>query len=311
MSLEGVQCDFSTEFYVEVVLVGGLAKSGQNVKTRMSLARDLQSVHHRLDNRELIIMSCQFLFQTVHAALTSPPPTLSDMMIYTTQSLMLLLATIFPMCCLAWASPRIDPWSAAAHVGAVVSASAELREDVEYIGHGHGMLLLCGSRLCRELNVMREAFAGEAEDVEQTKLGSTLLRKPLNAVLKVLTSTALTCALALGGLMAALLEVFRDTRPGGHHGAVFFAMNELCELLAESGVAKGRLLKACENVKFRLFLLLNATLYALVETIGDVKLLGTPNLGAHHGVLWLAIAKTFRVIGALRSERKEYKEKEA
>lgn len=214
--------------------------------------------------------------------------------------------------CLAWASPRIDPWSAAAHVGAVVSASAELAEDVESsVGHGHGMLLLCGSKLCRELNVLREAFAGEAEDLEQTRLGMTVLRKPLNAMLRVLTSTTVTCALAFSGLWAAMLEVLEDSRPGGHHGAVFFAMNELCELLEESGIAKGRLLKVCENFKFRLFLLLNAALFALVETVRDFRMAGTTKLGAHHGVLWLALAKTFRVIGSLRSEAKEYKEKEA
>lgn len=225
-----------------------------------------------------------------------------------------LLVCLLPRSCLAWAASsfsRIDPWSAAAHVGAVVSASAELREDVESVGHGHGMLLLCGSKLCRELNIMRGAFAGEAQDLEETKLGTTIFRKPLDAMLRVLTSTTFTCALAFGGLMAALLEVFKDSRPGGHHGAVFLAMNELCELLEESGVAKGKFLRVCENVKFRLFLLLNATLYALVETIRDLRLVGTTKLGAHHGVLLLAISKTFKVIGALRSEAKEYKEKEA
>lgn len=82
-----------------------------------------------------------------------------------TSTILLLLLCLLPSPCLAWAAaPRIDWISASAHVGAVVSASAELREDVESIGHGHGMLLLCGSKLCRELNVMRGAFAGEAED---------------------------------------------------------------------------------------------------------------------------------------------------
>lgn len=202
----------------------------------------------------------------------------------------------------------MDPLSTAAHVGAVVSAGFELREDVEGIGHGHGMLLLCGSKLCRELNVMREAFAGEAEDLEETKLGTTFFRKPLNFLLNILTSTTVTVALAFGGLMAAMLEVVKDSRPGGHHGAVFYAINELCELLEYSGVAKGRLLRVCENVKFRLFLLLNATLYSLIETIRDAKM---AKIGAHHGVLWLAISKLFKVIGALRSEAREYKEKEA
>lgn len=222
---------------------------------------------------------------------------------------MLLLACLLPAICLAWASPRrIDPISAAAHVGAVVSASAELYEDLEgaAIGHGHGLLLLCGSRVCRELNVMREAFAGEAEDLEDTRLGTTIpsLRRPLNALIRLLTCATVSITLALGGLMAAFLEVFRDARPGGHHGAVFLATNELCELLEESRIAKGRLLKVVENRRLRLFLLVNATIFAVVETIRDFS----PKLGAHHGVLWLALSQTMRCVGMLRSE---YKEKEA
>ena len=225
---------------------------------------------------------------------------------------LLLLLCLLPVLCFAFATPKIDPLSLTAHVGAIVSASAELREDVEGIGHGHGMLLLCGSKLCRELNIMREAFAGEAEDLEETKLGTkALFQRPLNLLLKVLTSTTVTVTLAFGGLMAAMLEVVKDSRPGGHHGAVFYAINELCELLEASGVAKGRLRRLCENVKFRLFLLLNATLYSMIETVWDIKAVGRTKLGAHHGVLWLAIAKLFKVIGALRSEAHEYKEKEA
>lgn len=222
-----------------------------------------------------------------------------------------LLLCLLPVLCFAFAAPRIDPLSLTAHVGAIVSASAELREDVEGIGHSHGMLLLCGSKLCRELNIMREAFAGEAEDLEGTKLATTVFRRPLNLLLKILTSTTVTVTLAFGGLMAALLEVIKDSRPGGHHGAVFYAINELCELLEASGVAKGRLRQVCKNVKFRLFLLLNATLYSMIETVLDVKAVGRTKLGAHHGVLWLAIAKLFKVIGALRTEAQEYKEKEA
>ena len=221
-----------------------------------------------------------------------------------------LLVCFLPMSCLAWATPRMDPLSVAAQVGAVVSASAELYEDVELasVGHSHGLLLLCGSMVCRELNVMREAFAGEAEDLEETRLGTRRLRRPLNALLRVLTSKILAMTLALGGLMAAFLEVFRDFRPGGHHGAVFLATNELCELLEESGVAKGRVLKAVENRKFRLFLLLNATIFASIETVRDFLSVSAIKLGAHHGVLWLALSQMLRCIGMLRSE---YKEKEA
>jgi hypothetical protein len=192
--------------------------------------------------------------------------------------------------------------SVGAHVGTVVSASAEIREDVGTIGSAHGMLLLCGSHICKELNSVRSTFVAQDKELEKTTLGMTKLQKPLNALLNVLTSKTVTVGLALGGLTAALMEVFRDTRPGGHHGAVFLAMNSLCDLLEQSRVAKGRLLKVCENVKLRLFLLINATIYSSMETIRDFKLVGTPKLGAHRGVLWLALSKTFKVILKLLKE---------
>lgn len=214
-----------------------------------------------------------------------------------------LLSTLLLLCLLSSSClARIDVMSVGAHVGSVVSATSEIRQDAQSIGHAHGMLLLCGSHLCKELNGLRGALAGEAEDVEETKVGTTKLRKPLDALINVLTSTALIGVLAFGGLLAALMEVIRDSRPGGHHGAVFLAINDLCSYLEESGVAKGRLLQVCENYTFRLFLLLNATIYSAMETIRDFKMIGTPKLGAHHGVLWLALSKTFKCIEKLESE---------
>jgi hypothetical protein len=54
--------------------------------------------------------------------------------------------------------PSLGLVSVCAHVDAVVSTSEELVEDVESIGHAPGMLLLSGSRLCRELSVLRELW---------------------------------------------------------------------------------------------------------------------------------------------------------
>lgn len=225
-------------------------------------------------------------------------------------SLIFLLAALLLLptpCVVAWsasATPtRLDVLGFGAHVGAAVSAGAEIFEDAEAasVGHGHGMLLLCGSRLCRELNVLREAVAGEVEDLERTKLG-TMLRGPFHAMLRLLSSTAFVVGLALAGLVAAFLEVLEDASPGGHHGAVFLAVNELFELLEASRVAKGRFLHVIENRVLRLALVSSAALFALTETLQSI---GTKKLGAHHGVLLLAVSKMLRCIGLVRDQMKE------
>jgi hypothetical protein len=198
-----------------------------------------------------------------------------------------------------------------AHVGAAVAAAAEIREDVageskSAVGHGHGMLSLVGSRLCRELYVLRESIAEEMEDnLERRGLSKRLWQVPLHTVLRVLTSTVFTATLAIAGLWAALLEVMEDSRPGGHHGAVFLAVNELLELLQASRVARGRFLRVIENQVLRLFLVSGASLFATMETVRSFD-----KVGAHHGVLVLAVSKTLRTIGLLQGRLKETKETE-
>ena len=205
----------------------------------------------------------------------------------------------------ASSSSRVDLLSIGSHVGAAVSASAELWEDYEWIGHGHGMLLLCGSKICRELNVLREAIAGQVEELEEANFGKGILLRPFLILLQLLNSTVIVVGLALAGLSAALMEVLEDSSPGGHHGAVLLAVNELLELLEASRLAKGRFLHVIRNQVFRLVLTGGATIFALIETVGSAA---TKKMGAHHGVLLLAISKTLRCIGLLREQVKEKEE---
>jgi hypothetical protein len=73
--------------------------------------------------------------------------------------------------------------------------------------------------------------------------------------------------LALGGLAAAIMEVVEDVRPGGHHGAAFLAVNELLDLLTESRIVRGRLLRVIEKQGLRLLLVSGATLLADIEMV--------------------------------------------
>jgi putative NADH-flavin reductase len=115
-----------------------------------------------------------------------------------------------------------------------------------------------------------------------------------------LLSTKITAtALALAALWAAFVEVFQDTSPGGHHGAVLLATNELLELLEASRLLRGRLLKVLKNQVLRLLLVGGAAALALVEALAPMS---KGKLGAHHGVVLLALSKTLRCVGLLRDQ---------
>ena len=194
--------------------------------------------------------------------------------------------------------PPIDPLSLGAHAGAIISAGFEIAEDIGEVGHGHGVAVLCASRLCREINCLREAGMEQMEDMlgEEAKIGFS------SKVVGVLTSRAVIVTLAMGALAAASLEVIEDSKPGGHHGAVLLAVYELMELLEQSGTVTGRFLGLIQNHLVRVSLSLGAASVALAET---VKSFEGGKIGAHHGVLLLALSKLLYVVNIMRTNIKE------
>lgn len=218
----------------------------------------------------------------------------------------LLVAVLQPSA--SWGIPlkRVDLVGLGTHVGAAVCAGAELVEDFEHVGHGHGVALLACSKLCREINVMREAAVGEVEDLEELRPASPIAKLlwPLAVAFRLLTTNLVATALAIGALAAAAVEVLEDSRPGGHHGAVLLATEELLELLEASKIARGRVLRAIKNNLLRLTIVSGAMVVALIHTVRSAG----SGLGAHHGVAVLAISKTMRVLGLLREQFKQKKE---
>jgi len=212
-----------------------------------------------------------------------------------------MMSVVASPLCLAWSVPPIDKLSLGANVGAVVAASFEIAEDVSEIGHGHGVAVLCASKLCREINSLRETGIEQTEDMvgEKAKAGFVSL------VMGALSSKVVVATLALGALAASFLEVMEDALPGGHHGAVFLATGELIELLEQSKIAKGRFLGLLRNNIFRISLSLGAAAAALTET---VRSFGAGKIGAHHGVLILALSKVLPSLGRMRTEMKGKKD---
>jgi hypothetical protein len=191
------------------------------------------------------------------------------------------------------------------HVGAAVTAVVELGEDVESIGHGHGMLLLVASRLAREFNLLRSAVVEEVEELGHVRASQAWWRYPLEPFFfigRVLSTKLMASILALAALGAAALEVLEDSKPGGHHGAVLLAVNELWELIDLSNIVPPKWRFLLKQHVLRLALVSGALLVALVESLEESKL---GKVGGHHGVAMFAVAKILRVVALMRTEVKE------
>lgn len=191
---------------------------------------------------------------------------------------------------------RVDVLGLSAHASAAVGAGFELSEDVESLGHGHGMVLLQLSKLARETNELCASVREVGEDAT-TGGGTGPTSTSTSARIR-----SLSAALSAAALYASASEVREDLFPlGGHHGAVFLALHDLNELLADSGLARGLLRRVVENRPLELFLLGGALASACYEVWDSEK----NRIGGHHGVAVLAALKTIQCLQSLRELRDE------
>ncbi|KAL3898186.1 MAG: hypothetical protein SGARI_006736 [Bacillariaceae sp.] len=169
------------------------------------------------------------------------------------------------------------------------------------------MLLLTGSRLCREMNVLRESLADESEDLEKTTstFKQRVVKRPLALFVRFVTNPTFVKILTVGALLAAWVEVVEDCRPGGHHGSLLLAVNELIELREDAGARA--YIPFLRRASVRLAIVSGAVAMALWETV--MAEVSKRSLGAHHSVLFLGIARILRCIGLARKDRNELKEK--
>ena len=206
-----------------------------------------------------------------------------------------MISVVTSPLCLAWSPPPIDNLSLGAHVGAVVAAGFEIAEDVSEVGHGHGVVLLCASKLCLEINILRETGIEQVEDM----IDENAKPRFASLVLGALSSKAVVVTLATGALAAASLEVIKNSIPGGQHGTVFLATNDLIDQLEESQIVNGQFLGLLQNHPFRISVSVGAAAAALAETVSHLE---DWKIGAHHGVLVLALSRLAFSIGRMREE---------
>ena len=207
-----------------------------------------------------------------------------------------------PSCAFAFS---VDVLSLTTNLGAAISAGAEVFEDIEHVGHGHGMLLLTGSRLCREMNVLRESVADGSKELGSTPSVKQVVKRPLALFVRLVTNPTFVRLLSIGALLAAWVEVVEDCRPGGHHGSVLLALNELIELREEAGTPA--LIPFLRRASVRLAIVSGAVIMALWETV--TAEVSKKSLGAHHSVLFLGIARILRCVGLARKDRNEIQKK--
>lgn len=193
------------------------------------------------------------------------------------------------------------------HVGAAVTAVVELGEDFESIGHGHGMLLLVVSRMAREFNLLRSAVVEELEELSHFQKNKRwrLPLQPFFFIGQILSTHLIATLLACAALGAAAMEVIEDTRPGGHHGAVLLAINELWELIELSHIVPKQWRFILKQHLLRLALVSGALVVAVLETVEETK---SGSIGGHHGVAMYALAKILRVVALMRTEIQEISE---
>lgn len=208
----------------------------------------------------------------------------------------------------------LDALSLTTNAAAAFAAGVEVFEDIENIGHGHGILLITGSRLCRDLNVIRESVADEGKKLfkitERSKSKqrhSPLLLKWSMSSLRFLTNPTFIQLLSLCALIAAWIEVIEDFRPGGHHGSVLLAVHELVEVQEDAG--RPVLIPFVRRPSVQLSLVTGAVVVALWETLFEIVLEKNASVGAHHGVFFLGIGKFLRFVGLFRKDKKKMKAK--
>ena len=158
------------------------------------------------------------------------------------------------------------------------------------------MLLLSASKICREINLMRESTVEEVEDIEEIKkqkkekqqqkqqpvannnisksVSSSLsavkriIQRPLSILLTVMTNHKVAMILSSGALLAAWMEVLRTLRIGAHHGVLFLSLNELIELRETAN--RPPLVPFLRKTTVRLGIVTGATAVALYETLWKV-----------------------------------------
>ncbi|GMI28667.1 hypothetical protein TeGR_g15258 [Tetraparma gracilis] len=204
----------------------------------------------------------------------------------------LLLVALLLCACLPKAAALSRPISLTTHSAALACAISELREDLHALGHHHGLALLCASKVARELSVMRATSLELSEDAHLSHS---------HRFFRLLSSQRLSLVLSTLALAAAFFELLTDLRPGGHHGTLFLAANELLEQLAFAANLSPTLAHSpyVDGALHNPFVVGTLGLGALVAGVAEVVWGARhwKDVGAHHGVVVLGFLHALRGLG--------------
>lgn len=208
---------------------------------------------------------------------------------------------------------RLDMFGILSHFGAAVCAIYGLTADVDSItiNDGLGVLLLCLSRLLREINSLKGAVEESQEKLEEAgfvePLYFRLLCAPIIFVRRLLSVALVAGFLSSVGLVASLLDAFNEAHPGGSIGLILLAINDIVELIEESREADNwpwqRCVPESNRNALHLLLVFCATAFGIWEVVGTWGDNG--GLGAQFGIILLSVSKILSKFGFLFGRIKE------
>jgi hypothetical protein len=202
---------------------------------------------------------------------------------------------------------RLDSFGILSHFGAAVCAIYGLVADLDSItvNDGLGVLLLCSSRLLREINSLKGAVEDSQEKLEEAGFLDPsyfrILCAPINFVRKLLSVALVAGLLSFAGLVASLLDAFNEAHPGGSIGLILLAINDIVELVEESREADNwpwqRCVPQANRDALHLLLVFSATAFGIWEVVGTWGDSG--GLGAQFGIILLSVSKILSKLGFL------------
>lgn len=190
----------------------------------------------------------------------------------------------------------------------LLEIAESLREEFEFaVGHAHGIFLLSALRLSRGLAILQTETEELAEAVEKLRGdgesspdggGNGPMRRWKRSIARFFVSRSVGIAACILAIVASMIEVIDDMKPGAHHGSAFLALSELNyqagRLTGIEGAGRddGEETRTPERrLMSSLRAFVGPLLFVAAAAVSAMEVYEDTRPGAHHGVAILACAE--------------------
>ena len=205
---------------------------------------------------------------------------------------------------------QIVPIAVAVVIGffSILEIAESLREEVEFaVGHAHGIFLLSIIRLSRGLAILQtetEELAEAAEKLRGEDEGSPegdgggLVRRWMRSIGRFFVSRNVGIAACVMAIVASMVEVIDDMKPGAHHGSALLALSEMNYQVGRFAGIRGAGRDDGQETRTPVRRLLSSLrafvgplLFIAAAAVAAMEVYEDTRPGAHHGVAILAFAE--------------------